>query len=39
MNNKEFSEKLESRTLDFALSVIKMSASLPYTVELKVIRN
>jgi four helix bundle protein len=39
MDNKEFSKELEKRTLQFAVAVIKMSASLPETVEGKVIRN
>jgi hypothetical protein len=36
MNNKEFSKKLEERTKRFAISIIKLSASLPGTVEGKV---
>lgn len=39
MNNKEFSKKLEFRTLKFAISIIKLSASLSNTVEAKVIKN
>jgi four helix bundle protein len=39
MDNKEFSKKLEERTKRFAISIIKLSASLPGTVEGKVVRN
>ena len=39
MDNKEFSIKLEQRTKDFAISIIKISASLPNTPESKVIKN
>jgi four helix bundle protein len=39
MENKEFSKKLEARTKAFAIRVIKMSATLPNTVEGKIIRN
>jgi four helix bundle protein len=39
MENKEFAKKLESRTLQFAISIIKISASLPKTAEALVIRN
>jgi four helix bundle protein len=39
MENKEFAKQLELRTKMFAISIIKMSASLPSTVEGKVIRN
>jgi four helix bundle protein len=39
MDNKEFSKVLEKRTLQFAVAVIKMPASLPETVEGRVIRN
>jgi four helix bundle protein len=39
MENKEFAKKLELRTLQFAISVIKMSASLPKSAEALVIRN
>ncbi|MFC1825266.1 four helix bundle protein [Thermodesulfobacteriota bacterium] len=39
MDNKEFSKKLESRTLEFAVSIIRLSASLPNTPEALVVRN
>jgi four helix bundle protein len=39
MENKEFAKKLESRTLQFAISIFKISASLPKTAEALVIRN
>ncbi len=39
MDNKEFGKQLESRTKKFAISIIKLSASLPYTSEYKVIKN
>ncbi len=39
MDNKEFSKVLEKRTLQFAVAVIRMSASLPETIEGRVIRN
>ncbi len=39
MNNKEFSKHLEERTKKFAISIIKLSISLPNTPEGKVIRN
>ncbi|MBA4322577.1 MAG: four helix bundle protein [Odoribacter sp.] len=39
MDKKEFSKKLEERTKRFAISIIKLSVSLPGTVEGKVIRN
>ena len=39
MENKEFSKKLQSRTKAFALRVIKLSATLPNTVEAKIVRN
>jgi four helix bundle protein len=39
MDNKEFGKELESRTRKFALLVIKLSASLPFTPEAKVLRN
>ncbi len=39
MENKEFAKKLELRTLQFAVSIIKMSSSLPKTAEGLVIRN
>jgi four helix bundle protein len=39
MDNKEFAKKMEERTKKFAIIIIKLSASLPGTVEGKVIRN
>jgi four helix bundle protein len=39
MENKEFSKQLEERTRAFAISIIRLSASLPSTVEGKIIRN
>ena len=39
MDNKEFSKRLEARTKKFAISIIKLSSSLPNTPEGKVIRN
>lgn len=39
MENKEFSKQLEIRTRQFAISIIKLSASLPKTEEGNVIRN
>jgi four helix bundle protein len=39
MDNKEFSKKLEERTKRFTISIIKLSASLPGSVEGKVVRN
>lgn len=39
MDNKEFSKQLENRTKKFAISIIKLSVSLPNTPEGKVIRN
>lgn len=39
MDNKEFAKSLEFRTKKFAISILKLSAQLPYSVESKVIRN
>ena len=39
MENKEFSKKLEKRTMAFAIWIIKLSINLPNTVEGKIIRN
>jgi len=39
MDNKEFSKNLEKRTRKFAVSIIKLSATLPNTTEAMVIRN
>jgi len=38
MNNKEFGQQLENRTKTFAISIIRLSSSFPYTPEGKVIR-
>jgi four helix bundle protein len=39
MDNKEFSKELEIRTRRFAIQIIKLSASIPYSIESKVIKN
>ena len=39
MNNKEFGKSLEKRTKVLAVKIIKLSASLPESVESRVIRN
>ena len=39
MENEEFSKKLEARTKAFAIKIIRLSATLPNTVEGKVVRN
>jgi four helix bundle protein len=39
MENNEFSKKIEARTKAFAIRIIKLSATLPNTVEGKIIRN
>lgn len=39
MENKEFAKTLESRTRQFAISIIKLSALLPNTIEGRVIKN
>jgi four helix bundle protein len=39
MTNKEFAEKLEKRTINFAIEIINLSASLPKTTESLVIKN
>ena len=39
MDNKEFARKRETRTKEFAINIIKLSASLPYDSEYKVIKN
>ncbi|MCF6360948.1 MAG: four helix bundle protein [Cyclobacteriaceae bacterium] len=39
MDNKEFGRKLELRTRKFAVSIIKLSISLPRTEEGKVLKN
>ena len=39
MENKEFARQLEYRTRQFGISIIKLSSSLPSSIEGKVIRN
>ena len=39
MDNKEFAKKLEFRTRQFGISIIKLSSSLPNSIEAKVIKN
>ena len=39
MNNKEFGKALEKRTKKFAIDIIRLSASLPDSIESRVIRN
>ena len=39
MTNKEFAEKLEKRTIQFAIQILKTSSSLPNTTEALVLRN
>jgi len=39
MENKEYSKQLEIRTKKFAISIIKLSISLPNNTESKVIRS
>jgi len=39
MDNKEFGRQLENRTKKFAISVIRLSSSIPGTTEGRVIRN
>ena len=39
MDNKEFSKKLEKRTRKFAVTIIKLSSTLPNSPEGLVIRN
>jgi four helix bundle protein len=39
MNNKEFSKEMETRTKKFAIEIIKLSASISYNTETKVIKN
>jgi len=39
MENKEFSKLLETRTKQFAISIIRLSASLPNTQEARVVKN
>ncbi len=39
MDNKEFSKQLELRTKKFAIMIIRLSSSLPNTIEYRVIKN
>ena len=39
MENKESAKELERRTREFALQIIRLSRSLPNTVEGRVVRN
>ena len=39
MKNKHFGKRMEKRTLDFSVSVIKLSTSLSFNPEQKAIRN
>ena len=39
MENKEFSKKLEERTKAFSIRIIRLSTTLPNTVEGRIIRN
>ena len=39
MGIKEFSKELERRTLKFAVKIIRLSITLPNTLEAKVVRN
>ena len=39
LTNKEFSENLEKRTLKFGIDIIRLSATLPSTLESRVVRN
>ncbi|MBW1740247.1 MAG: four helix bundle protein [Deltaproteobacteria bacterium] len=39
MDNKQFAKKLETRTREFALRIIRLSTKLPNTPEARVIRN
>ena len=39
MNNKEFAKKLEQRTREFAVRIIRLSTTLPNTPEGMIIRN
>ena len=39
MDNKEFSKKLEKRTREFAVRIIKLSSQLPDTAESRVVKN
>jgi four helix bundle protein len=39
MDNKEFSKLLEKRTIKFAIQIIRLSSSLPLTIESEVIKR
>jgi four helix bundle protein len=39
MDNREFAKGLEKRTREFAVQMIRLSASLPNTAEAKVVKN
>jgi four helix bundle protein len=39
MDNKEFAKKLEKRTLEFAVRIIRLSSTLPNTPEARVVRS
>ncbi len=39
MENKEFGMKMENRTKSFAIKIIRLSATLPGTIEGRIIRN
>ncbi len=39
MENKEFAKQLENRTKDFAISIIRLSITLPHSEEGKVLKN
>jgi four helix bundle protein len=39
MDNKEFAKKLEKRTLEFAVRIIRLSSTLPNSPEARVVRS
>ena len=39
MDNKEFAKKLEKRTMEFAVRIIRLSRTLPNTPEARVVRT
>lgn len=39
MDNKEFGKELERRTKKYAISILKLSAKLPNSIEVKVIKS
>ena len=39
MENKDFAERLEKRTRDFAVRILRLSVKLPNTPEGRVVRN